>query len=61
MVRAIIGVAIMAIGLLYFDAQRVNGVGLIFVLVGFLVFLEAPLSWSPVAALRGRSTYEKDS
>jgi hypothetical protein len=61
MVRAIIGVIIMAVGLLWFDAQKTNGVGLIFMLVGFLVFLEAPMSWSPVWALKRRSTYEKDS
>ncbi|MGQ9524727.1 MAG: YgaP family membrane protein [Armatimonadota bacterium] len=62
MVRAIVGVLIMAVGLLGFDAQKINGnvVGLVLVLIGFLVFLQAPMSWCPLHAIRGHSTYEKE-
>ncbi len=59
MVRAILGVLLMAVGFLVFDAQKVNGPGLIFVLLGFLVFLQAPLSWCPFCALRGKCTFER--
>ncbi|HEY3281285.1 MAG TPA: DUF2892 domain-containing protein [Armatimonadota bacterium] len=59
MTRAILGVALMAIGFLGFDAQKVNGPGLIFVLLGFLVFLQAPMSWCPYCALQGKCTYER--
>jgi len=62
MVRAIVGVIIMAVGLLGFDAQKINGsvAGLVLVLIGFLVFVQAPMSWCPVHAIKRRSTYEKE-
>lgn len=62
MIRAIVGVIIMAVGLLGFDAQKINGnvVGIVLVLIGFLVFMQAPMSWCPVHAIKKRSTYEKE-
>lgn len=60
MLWAIVGIAIMAIGFLKYDAQYKNGPGLLFVLIGFLIFLQAPMAWSPLYALQGRSTYEKN-
>jgi|GEM_PF-1346721 hypothetical protein len=62
MIRAIVGILFMAAGLLGFDAQKINSgaVGLILVLIGFLIFIQAPMGWCPVCAIKRRSTYEKE-
>jgi hypothetical protein len=60
MVWALVGLALMSVGFLPFHALTTNGIGLVFVFVGFLVFLQAPMAWSPLNALQGRSTFERD-
>jgi uncharacterized membrane protein len=60
MVWALVGLALMSIGFLVFHALTTNGIGLVFVFVGFLVFLQAPMAWSLTNALSQRTTFERD-
>jgi len=60
MVWALAGLALMAVGFEVFHALTTNGIGLVFVFVGFLVFLQAPMAWSLINAISGRSTFERD-
>lgn len=60
MIHAIVGVLIMGIGFQFFDAQKTNSnpIGLVFVGIGFLAFLAAPLSWDPLYVLLHRNTFD---
>jgi hypothetical protein len=62
MIWALVGLIIMSVGFEAFHAldYTQNGIGLVFVFVGFLIFLQAPFAWSLMNALKGRSTFEKD-
>ena len=63
MVWALAGLILMSIGFLKFNAldYRVNGIGLVFVFIGFLIFLQAPMAWSLLNAIRHQSTFERDA
>ena len=60
MIWSLVGLILMAIGFEVFHALTETGIGLVFVFVGFLVFLQAPLAWSLLNAIQGRSTFEKE-
>lgn len=60
MLWALVGLALMAVGFQVFNALTETGIGLVFVFIGFLVFLQAPMAWSLLNALTGRSTSERD-
>jgi hypothetical protein len=63
MLWALVGLIVMTVGFEAFNALdfTVNGLGLVFVFLGFLIFLQAPMAWSLLNATKGRSTYERDA
>ncbi|MBW3622260.1 MAG: DUF2892 domain-containing protein [Armatimonadetes bacterium] len=61
MLWALAGLALMAVGFEVFNALTETGIGLVFVFIGFLVFLQAPMAWSLWNAIAGRSTFERDA
>ncbi len=62
MLWAFLGLVLMTVGFEGFNAIALNSgwTGVIIVLIGFLVFLQAPMSWSLTNAIKGRSTFESD-
>jgi hypothetical protein len=62
MIWALVGLILMSIGFEPFKAldYTQTGIGLVFVFVGFLIFLQAPFAWSLLNAVKGRSTFERD-
>ena len=61
MLWALVGLSLMAVGFEVFNALTETGIGLVFVFVGFLIFLQAPMAWSLLNAITHRSTFERDA
>ena len=61
MLWALIGLGIMAAGFEGLNALALDSglAGPAVVFLGFLVFLQAPMAWSLLNAITGRSTYEE--
>lgn len=60
MLWALVGLILMAVGFQVFNALTETGIGLVFVFIGFLIFLQAPMAWSLLNAINRRSTFERD-